>query len=180
MLSIWYWALQRTAQYFSEIYTLIHSYSIHIFVLVRRYKNVENSRMNHNDLKIVWNVTYGPFIAASLRSCFIMENLLLISPSLSLVSHPQKVGRPLLTVWMQTTEICIWTEEDYPLLLCTIFPFFFFFAPAPVTDCCIFSWLEPCHIPDCCATLLLYFFMHTVNSISHSKLFHDCSNFILH
>lgn len=126
MLSIWYWALQRTAQYFSEIYTLIHSYSIHIFVLVRKYKNVENSRMNHSDLKIVWNVTYGPFIAASLRSCFIMENLLLISPSLSLVSHAQKVGRPLLTVWMQTTEICIWTEEDYPLLLCTIFPFFFF------------------------------------------------------
>lgn len=54
MLSIWYWALQRTAQYFSKIYTLMHSYSIHIFVLVRRYKNVENSRMNHNDLKIVW------------------------------------------------------------------------------------------------------------------------------
>lgn len=125
MLSTWYWTFQRTAHYFSKIYTLMHSYSIHIFVLVRRYKNVENSRMNHNDLKIIWNVTYGPFIAASLRSCFIMENLLLISPSLSLVSHAQKVGRPLLTVWMQTTEICMWTEEEYPLLLYAIFPSFF-------------------------------------------------------
>lgn len=125
MLSIWYWAFQRSAQYFSKIYTLMHPYSIHIFVLVIRYKNVENSRMNHDDLKIVWNVTYGPFIAASLRSFFIMENLLLISPSLSLVSRAQKVGRSLLTVWMQTTEICMWTEEDYPLLLCATFPFFF-------------------------------------------------------
>lgn len=162
MLSIWYWAFQRTAQYFSKIYTLMHPYSIHIFVLVIRYKNVENSRMNHDDLKIVWNVTYGPFIAASLRSFFIMENLLLISPSLSLVSRAQKVGRPLLTVWMQTTEICMWTEEDYPLLLCATFPFLFF-APAPVTDCSIFSWLEPCHIPDCCVAFIFLYAYSKLN-----------------
>lgn len=116
-------------------------------------------RTNHNDLKIVRNVTRGPFIASLFKKLLHQPSSHFPFPFFGF-TKAQKVGRPLPAVWMQSTEICMRTEGDHPSPLCAFFlpSFFLFFSfsflflpPTAATDYWIFSWVELCHIPDCCA-----------------------------
>lgn len=124
-------------------------------------------------LKIAQNarITHGLFIATSARSRFIRENVLLIPGSLSLVSWVEKVGRPLLPVWMQSTEICMRTEGDHRRSLCHRLSF--------STNCSrrltnLFTASENSNM-FWAVSRLMPFLSLRINSISHSKLSFVCS-----